>query len=87
MYTMKRYPASVARERMADVLDEVERNGAALIERAGVQYVIRKKGRPARAKPPRGGIEIIDPAVAAGEWRWDYAPGGVRFKGAPRRRR
>ena len=41
MYIMKRYTISQARERLADVLDEAERNGAVVIERRDVQYVIR----------------------------------------------
>ena len=83
---MKRYPASTARERMADVLDEVERSGAALIERGDVQYVITVK-RSATRPRPAAGIEIIDPAVASGEWAWEWKPGGAVFRTRPRRRR
>lgn len=92
MYEMKRYPASTARERMADVLDEVERAGSAVIERGDVQYVITVK-RAAVKRPRRAPlVEIVDPAVAAGEWRWEMSKAGLRFKGsptpaAPRRRR
>ena len=73
---------STARERIADVLDEVERTGGAVIERGDVQYVITVK-RPAarrRTRPPA--IEIVDPAVASGEWRWEMTAGGLRFKGS-----
>jgi len=63
------------------MLDEVERNGAALIERGDVQFVITLKRRatPRRTRTPT--IEIADPAVAAGEWRWDWTAAGLRFKG------
>jgi hypothetical protein len=84
---MKRYPASVARERMADVLDEVERSGAALIERGDVRYVITRQRRPSRPRTVRGTIEVLDPAVAAGEWHWDWTAGGARFAGSRRKRR
>lgn len=84
---MKRYPASVARERMADVLDEVERSGAAMIERGGVQYVItRKRGPARRSSGVKGTIQVLDPAVAAGEWHWDWSADGARFAGARRTR-
>jgi hypothetical protein len=84
---MKRYPVSMARERMADMLDEVERTGAAVIERGDVQYVITVKRRARRSRAHTAMIEVIDPAVAAGQWRWDWAGGSVAFKSAATRRR
>jgi hypothetical protein len=48
---MKRYPVSMARERLADVLDEADRSGAVVIERRGVQYVLRPKPAGALLAP------------------------------------
>ncbi len=83
---MKRYPVSMARERMADMLDEVERAGAAVIERGNVQYVITVRRPAKRSRTHPAAIEVIDPAVAAGQWRWDWAGGHVAFS-SPRTRR
>jgi len=84
---MKRYPVSMARERMADMLDEVERTGAAVIERGDVQYVITVKRPAKRSRVRTAIIEVIDPAVAAGQWRWDWAGGNIAFKASGLRRR
>lgn len=78
---MKRYPASVARERLAEVLDEAERNGSAVIERRDVQYVITAKRRPRRKTSAKSSIDILDPSVESGEWEWTWTPSGVKFKG------
>ena len=82
---MKRYTVSQARERLADVLDEAERGGPVVIERRNVQYVIQAKRASRRPRPRQSVIETLDPAVASGQWRWDWTAGGVRF--AARRRR
>jgi hypothetical protein len=84
MYAVKRYTISQARERLADVLNEAEQNGSVAIERRGVRYVIR----PESTRQKRTGaaaIEIVDPAVAQGQWGWGVTAKGVRF--VPRRRR
>ena len=80
---MKRYTVSKARERFADVLDEAERNGSVLIERGEVQYVIRARQLRPRRTRARSVIETTDPAVADGQWQWDWTAKGIRF--APRR--
>jgi hypothetical protein len=76
---MKRYTVAQARERLADVLNEAERSGSVVIERRDVQYVIQAKRR---ARPPRSRrsvIETLDPAVADGQWRWNWSASGLRF--------
>jgi hypothetical protein len=85
MYTMKRYTVSQARERLADVLDEAERGVAVVIERRDVQYVIEARPVARRQQPRRSLIDTLDPAVAAGQWQWDWAESGIRF--SKRRRR
>jgi hypothetical protein len=81
---MKRYTISQARERLADVLNEAERSGAAVIERRDVRYVIRVE-RPARKRVRKSIIESLDASIVDGQWSWSSTSSGVRF--APRRTR
>ena len=82
---MKRYTSSQVRERLADVLDAVERGEDVVIERRGVRFAIRTEGQrpPARRRQPL--VDIVDPAVAEGEWTWTWRSRGLAF--TPRRRR
>ena len=82
---MKRYTVAQARERLADVLDEAERGGSVVIERRNVQYVVqvRRAPRPPRVRPSV--IETLDPAVASGQWQWDWTARGVKFTSRRRR--
>ena len=83
---MKRYTSSQVRERLAEVLDAAERGEDVIIERRGVRFAIRAEGRTRSTRRPRRPlIDIIDPAVADGEWTWTFRPRGLTF--APRRRR
>ena len=77
---MKRYTVSRAREKLADVLNEVDRTGGVLIERGNVQYEIRAKraARQRRAQPSV--IETVDQGVASGQWSWQLTASGLRFK-------
>lgn len=79
MYVMKRYTISQARERLADVLDEAERDGAVVIERRDVQYVIKATHTAPRKRSRGSIIETLDPAVAAGQWQWNWTAKGIRF--------
>jgi antitoxin (DNA-binding transcriptional repressor) of toxin-antitoxin stability system len=77
---MKRYTVSLVRERLSEALDEAEKGVPVIIERKGVRYRLTvDKPAPAR-KIRRPNIEILDPAVAAGEWTWDWTPKGLRFR-------
>ena len=79
---MRRYTSSQARERLSDVLDAAERGEAVVIERRGARFslrVERASRTPARRRLPA--IEMLDPAVAAGEWTWTWKPGGLAFRG------
>ena len=78
---MKRYTVSQARERLAEVLDEAERGGTAVIERRDVQYVITAKRPRARPRATAPVIELIDAALDRGEWSWTWSPDGVGFQG------
>jgi antitoxin (DNA-binding transcriptional repressor) of toxin-antitoxin stability system len=80
---MKRYSVSMVRQRLADVLDEAASGTPVVIERRGVRYVLRAEARPAPKRPRRPLIEVLDPAVARGEWEWTLTARGLRFR--PRR--
>ncbi len=84
MYGMKKYKVAMVRERLSQALDEAERGEPVFIERSGVIYRLSVE-RPAarRAKVRQRGIEILDPAVAGGDWTWDTAGGELQF--TPRR--
>jgi hypothetical protein len=77
---MKKYTVSLVRERLSDALDQAERGEAVLIERRGVTYrlSVEKPRRSRRPAPAR--IEILDKAVDAGEWTWDWQDGELRFR-------
>ena len=82
---MKRYLASVVRERLSDALDAAERGVPVIIERKGVRYrltVEKATSAPTRRQPR---IEVLDKDVAAGCWTWDLGPVGLAFKGGRRR--
>lgn len=78
---MKRYPVAILRERLAEALDAAYSGVPVVIERKGVQYRLTReptaKKSPASRKPL---FEIVDPAVMAGEWTWDWSPAGMAFK-------
>lgn len=76
---MKRYTVTAVRERLAEALDQADRGIPVIIERKGVRYrlsVERAKSRPRRQASR---IEVLDSAVAGGEWRWEWAPDGLAF--------
>lgn len=83
---MKRYTVSVARERLADVLDAAESGERVIIERRGVRYQIQPEVKPRRSNLSFGPkITKVDAAVNAGQWTWKLGPDGLEF--VPRRPR
>jgi antitoxin (DNA-binding transcriptional repressor) of toxin-antitoxin stability system len=84
---MKRYTAAQARQHLSDVLDAAAAGESVIIERRGVRYTVTA-ARTQKKSGRRGSvIDILDPAVAAGQWTWTPAPGGVRFSPRKRARR
>lgn len=75
---MKRYGVSVARERLADILDAADAGERVVIERRGVEYTIaaRKPAAPPR-KAARSLIVSADPTVMKGQWTWTWKAGGL----------
>jgi hypothetical protein len=87
MYTtmQKRYTVAAVRERLAEALDDAEKGIPVIIERRGVRYrlsVERPGKRPAAKQAPK--IEVLDAAITAGEWSWDWSPSGMKFKATRR---
>ena len=78
---MKKYTVSLVRERLAQALDEAQRGDPVFIQRDDVLYQLRvvpaRKTRPAR----KAQIEVLDAAVARGQWTWDWSPDRLKFKG------
>jgi antitoxin (DNA-binding transcriptional repressor) of toxin-antitoxin stability system len=83
---MKRYTVAHVRERLSDALDEAEKGVEIFIERRGTRFrltLAQPKAKRATTRKPR--IEVLDPAVADGQWSWSWTARGLRFK--PRKRR
>jgi prevent-host-death family protein len=77
---MKRYRATAARQHFSDLLDAAERGEEVVIERRGVRFRVEPlpvSKRPKRRKPF---FKVLDPAVEAGQWSWEWEPGkDLRF--------
>ena len=83
-YSIKRYTASMARERLAEALDHADRGIPVVMERKGVRYRITREfrtGRRSAAREPRR--EILDSPVANGQWTGRASQRGLAFR--PRR--
>ena len=87
---MKKYTVSLVRERFAQALDEAERGEPVLIERKGVMYRLSVDRPKKTATARKTHFEILDAAVEAGQWTWDWSPGRLTFRSkvrAPRRKK
>jgi hypothetical protein len=81
---MKRYTVSQVRERLSEALDEAQKGVPVIIERKGVRYRLTVDKRTSTRKARQPHIEILDPAVANGQWTWDWTPSGLKFRGKRR---
>jgi hypothetical protein len=84
MYIVKTYTVAALRRGLAAALDETERGIPVIIERRGVRYRLSVETAKPRRKARRSIIEIVDPAVADGQWQWQWTPAGLRFLGRRR---
>ena len=83
---MKRYTVAHVRERLSDALDEAEKGVEIFIERRGTRFRLTLAPQKAKRSPTRKPkIEVLDPAVADGQWSWSWTPRSLSFK--PRKRR
>jgi hypothetical protein len=85
MYIMRMYTVATLRRRLADALDETERGIPVIIERRGVRYRLSVETPRPRRRGTQSIIEIVDPAVAEGQWTWGRTTAGLRFHGRRRR--
>ena len=81
---VKKYSVGMVRERLSEALDEAQRGEPVVIRRRGVEYrlsvVPKRRNKPARPK-----VELVDPAVADGQWTWDWSDGELAFRARPRK--
>jgi prevent-host-death family protein len=83
---MKRYQAAGARQHFSEVLDAAQRGEQVIIERRGVRFrlePVRQETKPAAREPL---FRIVDPAVEAGTWTWNFGKRGLRFSARRKRR-
>lgn len=80
MYAMKRYSVAAVRQRLAEALDEAERGVPVIIERKGVRYRLAVEAPKAKRRARHPAIELLDPAIAEGQWSWKWVAGGLRFR-------
>ena len=82
----KRYTVARVRERLSDALDEAESGVDIVIERRGTRFrlaVVDETPQRKRRRKPR--IEVLDPAVADGQWSWSWTPRRLSFNARKRR--
>jgi hypothetical protein len=84
---MKRYSSAQARTRLSALLDDAEAGTPAVIERRGVRFRLVRETNPAKARRRTALIEIIDPAVASGDWTWSLTRRGLTFRSRTHRKR
>ena len=77
---MKRYTVSHVRERLSDALDEAERGQTVIIERKGVRYRLSVETKRQTAAKSQPAIEVLDAAVAEGDWTWNWTAAGLKYR-------
>ena len=77
---MKRYTAAQARAQLAAILDAAEKGEDVVIERRGRRFTV-SVSRSGQRRSPHAvrSIEIVDSAVAEGQWTWSGSGTGLRF--------
>ena len=83
---VKRVTSSQLRLRLADVLDSAERGEAVIIERRGARFLLRAEGKSPPRRKRRKIFDVVDPAVADGQWTWSWQARSLTFSGRSRRR-
>ena len=82
----KRYTVAHVRERLSDALDQAERGEAVIIERHGTRFRLSVASEaPARRRRRKPRIEVLDPAVADGQWSWSWTPKSLSLQSRKRR--
>jgi antitoxin (DNA-binding transcriptional repressor) of toxin-antitoxin stability system len=82
----KRYTVAQVRERLSDALDEAERGVPVYIERRGTRFRLTvEDDTPSRRGRRKPRIEVLDPAVADGQWSWSWTPRSLSLRTRKRR--
>ena len=87
MYNMKRFRAAAARQHLAEVLDAAERGETVIIERRDVQFRVEPLTKRATSTRRAPRFQLVDSALASGEWTWTLGPKGLRLAAKGRRRK
>jgi antitoxin (DNA-binding transcriptional repressor) of toxin-antitoxin stability system len=77
---MARFTASQARQNFARVLDQAAGGQPVTIERGRLRFRLVLEERRGALRTARPVIEILDPAVANGDWTWRTGRAGLSFK-------
>lgn len=77
---MKKYSVSMVRERLSEALDAADRGTPVLIERRGVTYELTVRKTAGRSRKAARQIDILDPAIAAGNWTWEWKKGDLQLR-------
>jgi hypothetical protein len=77
---MKKYSVSLVRERLSEALDAADRGKPVLIERRGVTYELSVRKAPGRRKKSTPQIDILDRAIADGNWTWAWKKGDLQLR-------
>ena len=77
---MKKYSVSLVRERLSEALDAADQGQPVLIERRGVTYELTVRKAPGRRKKGTPQIEILDRAIAGGNWTWEWKKGDLQLR-------
>ena len=77
---MSRFTASQARQNFARVLDQAAGGQSVTIERGKLRFRVVLDEERRAPRPARPVIEILDPAVANGDWTWRPGKAGLSFK-------
>jgi antitoxin (DNA-binding transcriptional repressor) of toxin-antitoxin stability system len=77
---MKKYSVSMVRERLSEALDAADRGTPVLIERRGVTYELTVRKAPGRRKKGTPQIDILDRAIADGNWTWEWKKGDLQLR-------
>ena len=77
---MRKYSVSMVRERLSEALDDADRGTPVFIERRGVTYALTVYKSPIRKKKATRQIELLDRAIADGNWTWEWEKGDLQLR-------
>ena len=77
---MKKYSVSMVRERLSEALDAADKGQPVFIERRGVTYELIVQKEPRTRKKVARQIDILDRAIADGNWTWEWKKGDLELR-------